>query len=177
MKKDYSTTVHLNHDELPASVNAQTGEVKLINNNKKNNLPEGKSVFSSENFGKIDLDALTVMKQILTREERDIVMTMISLAQFNTNALFPLNEKTTQKELCETFDIGKNQIQKYINNLYDLGVFAQFKIAKYGLKEYWILNPYICFKGRTIQDSIFQNFKGTKITDLILIQKNIDPRT
>lgn len=174
-EKDYSMTIHLHHDEIPAIVSTRTGEMKL-KSKKQNNLPQGKSVFSSENFGKLDMDALTVMNDIMTKDEKDIVFTMIKLSEFNTNSLKPLNDDTTKKELCAIFNVGKNQVDKYFKRLFDLGVFAQFKIAKYGLKEYWILNPYICFKGKTIEDSIFKNFIGTKITDLILIQKNIDPR-
>jgi len=67
----------------------------------------------------------------------------------------------------EQFNVGKNQVSKYFKNLFDLGVYAQFKIAKNGEKEFWILSPYISFKGNTAEDSIFTNFEGTKIEKFV----------
>ena len=86
---------------------------------------------------------------------------MIRLADYNTNSLAPLSNKTTVKELSEQFHIGINQVTKTFEKLFSLGVYAQFKISKYGMKEYWILSPYLSFRGKLIHDSIWQNFKGT----------------
>ncbi len=160
-------TIELEDNEKPAIINLESGELTLIKEY-HNNLPEGKSVFEISSFTKLNTEAITVMKELLTKDECFIVLQMIQMAEFNTNSLRPLNDDTTQKELSELFEVGKNQIQKYIKHLFDIGVFAQFKISKYGLKEYWILNPYISFKGKTIEDTIFKNFSNTIITDKIL---------
>jgi hypothetical protein len=41
---------------------------------------------------------------------------MIQMAEFDTNALKPLNNDSTIKELSERFNIGKNQVKKYFDN-------------------------------------------------------------
>ena len=167
MKKGYKKTINLSDKEQAAKVNLETGELTLIKEF-HNKLPEGKSVFELSEFAKLNINAIAVMKEILSKDECFIVLQMIQMTEFNTNSLKPLSDETTQKELSDLFGVGKNQVQKYIKHLFELGVFAQFKISKYGLKEYWILNPYISFKGKTIEDSIFKNFSNTIITDKIL---------
>ncbi len=167
MKKDYEQVVKLHHDEKAVKVNVVTGELVEITK-RVNNIPKGKRIVKQEDFTKVNNRVIPFLKKNLSHEELSIVFQMIGMAEFNTNSLKPLNNETTIKDLTEQFGVGKNQVSKYFKRLFDLGVYAQFKIAKDGEKEFWILNPYISFKGRTAEDSLFDNFKGTKIADFIL---------
>lgn len=163
----YNKTIKLRNNEVAAKLNVETGELTTIKNS-VNNIPSGKSIFSTESFSKLNCNAIPVLRKCFNAHEIAIIFQMIHMSEFHTNCLIPLSNSTTQKELAETFGVGKNQIQKYLTHLFNLGVFAQFKISKYGLKEYWILNPYISFKGKVIEDSIFINFQNTEITNLII---------
>lgn len=164
---DFETTIKLKHDEIPAKINSQTGEViSLI---KPNNIPSGKSVNNMTNFTKLNCDVFPKLKMmgVLTMEEIGIISYMCSIAEFNTNSLKPLNNETNLQELAGTFDIGKNRVKRVFDKLFDLGVYAQFKIASNGTKEYWILNPNISWKGKLMNDTIFLHFKDCLITKLI----------
>ena len=156
----YTQEVKLKDNEKIMKINSETGEVTTIPK-RMNNIPEGKSIFTQNDFSKVNNKAIEYLEGVLTNAELGIVTKMIRLADYNTNSLAPLSNKTTVKELSEQFHIGINQVTKTFEKLFSLGVYAQFKISKYGMKEYWILSPYLSFRGKLIHDSIWQNFKGT----------------
>lgn len=163
---DYEQNVKANHDEKIAKINIVTGEIKEVKS-KKNNVPKGKTLVNQKDFSKVNNKVIPFLKDNLSNTELSIVFQMIGLTEFNTNSLKPLSNETALKDLAEQFDVGINQVKKYFKNLFDLGVYAQFKIAKNGEKEFWILSPYISFKGNTAEDSIFTNFEGTKIEKFV----------
>ena len=156
----YKQEVKLKDNEVLAKVNVEDGTTTLLPK-RMNNIPEGKSIFTQNDFSKVNNKAIEYLEGVLTNAELGIVTKMIRLADYNTNSLAPLSNKTTVKELSEQFHIGINQVTKTFEKLFNLGVYAQFKISKYGMKEYWILSPYLSFRGKLIHDSIWQNFKGT----------------
>lgn len=166
---DYESTIKLKHYESPAKINKQTGEVSEIETKKKvNNIPKDKILCNINNFTKLNCNVFPKLKALglLTMEEIGIVSYMCSIAEFNTNSLKPLNNETTLQDLADTFDIGKNRVKKVFDKLFNLGVYAQFKIAENGTKEYWILNPNISWKGKLVTDSIFKQFEKCTISKL-----------
>jgi hypothetical protein len=164
---DYEKLVKLKHHEAAAKINLETGEVTKIPDSKKNNVPKGKTLVNQKDFSKVNNKVIPFLRDNLSNTELSIIFQMIGLTEFNTNSLKPLSNETALKDLAEQFDVGINQVKKYFKNLFDLGVYAQFKIAKNGEKEFWILSPYISFKGNTAEDSIFTNFEGTKIEKFV----------
>lgn len=163
----YKQTSTYNHDEVPARKSLKTGRFQELKK-KDSTIPEGKRLVVQEDFSKLGKKCVPFLKKCLSHEEISIVFQMIGIAEYGTNSLKPLNNDTTIRELSEQFGVGKNQVNKYFKNLFDLGVYAQFKIAKSGEKEFWILNPHISFQGRTAEDSLYDNFKGTKLTNFML---------
>jgi len=162
-RETYKREIGLTDVEIAARKNLETGKYTDVPDNRKNNVPKGKSLIGQTDFTKLNRQVAPFLMENLSNEELAIVFKMIYMAEYNTNSLAPLSNDTTLKELSEQFNVGKNQVSKYFKNLFDLGVYAQFKIAKNGLKEYWILSPYISFRGKTIEDGIFDNFKDTII--------------
>lgn len=154
----------LNDHERPAKIDMETGEVTEIAD-RVNNIPVGKRVVKQKNFSKINIDVIPILRDNLSNIELGIVLQMIGIAEYNTNSLKPLNNDTTVRELSERFGVGINQVKKNFKNLFDLGVYAQLSIARKDGNEFWILNPYISFKGGTAEDS---NFFNTQITKLLL---------
>ncbi|HPQ79869.1 MAG TPA: hypothetical protein PLG47_05415 [Candidatus Dojkabacteria bacterium] len=161
-KRDYEVVIPLKHHEVPAKINKQTGEITEVRK-RRNNLPKDKKLFQQNDFTKVNNKIVGYLSKELSNMELAIVFKMIGMAHFNTNSLKPLSNETSLRDLAETFGISINSVKKSFEKLFDYGVYAQFKIAKNGVKEYWILNPYISFKGRLIDDSIWENFKGTKV--------------
>lgn len=162
----YTKEVKLQDNEVAAKVNLETGEVTELSK-RPNNIPEGKSKLDYSDFGMINVDMLKILKKELTHLELSIVMIMISKADFNSNSLKPLNDDTSIRTLSKEFDISINTVPKVISSLRDKGVFASFRIVEDEPKEYWILNPYIFWKGRLKDDSIFSHFQKTKIVKLL----------
>ncbi len=162
----YTKEVELQDNEIAARKDLETGEYTDLLT-RRNTVPIGKSLIQQKDFTKLNRQVVPFLMEKLSNEELSIVFKMIYMAEYNSNSLEPLSNSTTLKELSEQFNVGKNQVSKYFNNLFELGVYAQFKIAKSGLKEFWILSPYISFRGKTIEDSIFDNFRGTEIEKFI----------
>lgn len=160
-KYHYSVQLGLQHHEAPAKINLETGEVTEIH--KKNKLAQGKRLSMQNYFAKVETRLLPFFNNVFNNNEISIIYKMIQMSEFETNALKPLNNNTTLKELSETFNIGINQVKKYLDHLFKMGVYAQMKIYKDNKKEYWILNPFISFKGKTGEDLIYKQFEGTQI--------------
>ena len=159
----YEQVLNLKHHEKAAKINTETGQITELPK-RMNNIPKGKRLVNQKNFSKVNLDVIPLLKNKLSNIELGIVFQMIGLAEYNTNSLKPLNNDTTVRELSEKFGIGINQVKKNFKNLFDLGVYAQLSIAREDGNEFWILNPYISFKGKTAEDSLFDNFSNTQIT-------------
>lgn len=160
----YKTTFSLNHDEIPAKINSNTGEVSEIKY-KFNNIPEDKTVFNKSGlFAKCYEAAMDYLLDNLTDVEIRIVMRMIQMSRMNSNSLEPLNNSTKQSEIASTFNIHRNHVTRIFNNLLKHGVYAEFKFgAKGKIKHYWVLNPYIAFKGKTISKALVDLFRETDI--------------
>jgi hypothetical protein len=169
-KYDYEQTVKLPHNKRLVSVDVETGDMQDIPK-RMNNILKGKRLVKQTNFSKVNINAISLLKDKLSNIELGIVFQMIGIAEYNTNSLKPLNNDTTVRELSERFGVGVNQVKKNFKNLFDLGVYAQLSIARDDGNEFWILNPYISFKGKTAEDSLFDNFQNTQITKYLVTNK------
>lgn len=159
---DYTYQFKLKHNEKPSKVNTETGEITPLGNY-KNNIPNGKQLFKQDNFSKINNKIIQYLFDNCSKMEIAVVLRMVSLTEYNTNSLKPLSNETSIRTLASDFNISVNSVKKVFKNLYRHGVYAQFSIYKDGEKEYWILNPYISYRGRLIDDALVANFRGTRI--------------
>ena len=159
-------TIKLKDNELPAKVNTEDGDVEVIAT-KISTMPEGMSRLDYENFGMINLDMLPILHKYLTHTEISIVVSMIMRADYSSNSLAPLSNETSIRQLAEIFGISPTIVKKTFDKLFRLGVYLQIKVYEEQLNEYWVLNPYIYWKGRLKSDSIFKHFANTDITKLL----------
>lgn len=157
---DYKRNIGFNHDEAPARINLKDGTVTQV---KVQTFPEGQRLHRGTKYSKVEDAAIAYLEKELTNVELAVVFKMIRCTEYATNSMKPLNNESTVRELSDQFGIGINSVAKVFKKLFDYGVYAQFKVAKEDAKEFWIMNPYLCFKGRFIKDSLWENFKGTKI--------------
>jgi len=163
MKGQYTTEVKLYQDEIPASLNTRTGEIKQIHS-RPNNIPEGKEVFEPEGiFRKDYTNSWNFLKKTLTPIEYKAAHTLAMLAKANTNSLQPLNDDTTLKELMEVLAVSKNKVKPILDKLWDLGVYGRFDVkeADKPYTKYWLFNPYLSFSGKLIHSDIATLFSGT----------------
>lgn len=163
----YKTELKLNHNEVPAKVNIETGEVLTINK-RPNNLPEGKSKLDYNNFSIINNDMLRVLFDECNSNELKVILHMVYMSEFGNNSLKPLGDELSYRELSRIFNIDDKTIKTILTRLKYLGVYLQLNITEVdGAKEYWVLNPYISWKGKLKNDSLFITFANTRIVKLL----------
>ena len=88
------------------------------------------------------------------------------LSDITTNDLEKHILPKTQ-EFEENFGMIPQEVNSIFKKLFEFGVYAHIKIHENKLSEYWILNPYISWKGSLKSDSIFHQFSSTKIAKLL----------
>lgn len=162
----YSKEIKLNQDEVPAKVNIETGEITVINA-RPSNIPIGKSKLDYDEFSIVNTKVIKILSNILSNEELGVILYMITIADFNSNSLNPLCDDLSLRDKAEILNIKKDRVKKITDKLFKLGVYLSIKVYEGQEQEYWVLNPNISWKGRLVNDSLFQHFKGTTITQLL----------
>ena len=164
----YKHTATLQHNERLLKENQETGEVNYIPHIIPANIPDGKSKLDYQEFGMLNIKASKVLEKHLSNLELSIVFKMISKCEFNTNSLKPLNNETSIRILAEEFNLSVNTVPKVLKRLYDLGVYMQLQIVENSQENsYWVLNPYIFWRGRLKNDSLFITFSNTDLGRLL----------
>lgn len=161
----YKRTINLGHNELPATINQDTGEITEIRK-KPNNVPDHKEVHMVDGkFTKNYVNSWKFLSRELTHTEMFACTRLILLAKAYTNSLEPLNDETVLRELVSKLGVSKNKMKAVLKKLFILGVYAKFEAVKPHLEytKYWILNPYLAFNGKLINSDIKDLFRGTQV--------------
>lgn len=162
MKHDYEQTFKLKHNEAPACINQETGEVKQLV--KTNHQSDTHELFEpNASFSKSFSQSWRYLNRVLEPYEYKAAHTLALRAKAFTNSLEPLNDSTVILILVEELGISKNRVKPVLKKLFELGVYGKFSVAEADkpYTNYWILNPYLQFNGRVIDKSIAELFKGT----------------
>lgn len=164
---DYEKLVQLNHNEIPAKINIETGELTELKP-KKSNIPTYKELWQpktafTKNYNKV-IDWIEA-EGIMTDLELRILWRMMRMAKYETNSLEPIGDDHTFIQLAEEFNVNRNKIKPILKKFYDLGVYGRFDVKRIDVPytKFWVLNPYLCFSGRVVDSDIAQLFKGTVI--------------
>ena len=116
----------------------------------------------------LNLEMTKKLEKYFSNLELAVIFKMVNRVEFNSNSLQPLNNDTSIRTLASEFNISVNSVPKLFKKLFELGVYAQLNISENSeAKQYWILNPYIFWRGRLKNDSCFEYFKNTDITKLL----------
>ena len=163
----YSRTIKLEDNEIPAKINKETGEIIEEKQPRKyNRLKEGETMVLPEALFHKGFDFTNqFLMSKLNKTEWWILSVMISKAKPNTNSLEPLDDETSFRELELIFNTDRRILRAALKKLFDLGVYARFSVAEVNnpCQTYWILNPYISFKGRVTRTDIIRLFDNTII--------------
>jgi len=160
----YNQTSSYNHDEVPARKNIKTGKFQELKK-KPNNIPEGKEFFEPKGFNwrkKFD-QSWEFLDEVLTDLELRVVGKMCRMAEENTNSLKPLNDEYSINEIAKELNIGRNKVSPMFKKFFELGIYAKFEAFKPDIPytKWWVLNPYLEFKGKIIDSDIARLFEGT----------------
>jgi hypothetical protein len=164
-KTDYKTEIKLKHNEAPAKINLETGEIVQVTS-KPNNIPEGKEIFEPDAlFRKDYCNSWAFLQRELSHFEFTVCFSLALLAKAHTNSLEPLSDNTTINELMEKLRMSKNKVTPTLKTLWDYGVYGKFEVKQLSkpYTKYWLLNPYLSFSGKIIGSDIANLFKDTHI--------------
>lgn len=161
---DYIQKVKLNHNEIPAKINLETGEVIGITNKKNQDLQLVKFNFGGM-FKKDYNNSWKFLLRELSPLEISAVNYLCSLAKMNTGSLEPLNDSSTVRELHIHLNVGVNKVNAVLKKLFLYGVYGKFEVYNPDkpYSKYWIINPFLSFAGDLIDQEIINLFKHTYI--------------
>lgn len=163
----YTEPLVLKDSEIPyTKLDQETGEIIKIRR-KTNNIPEGYSMLDYKDFSIVNNDIVRKLKDFITTEEFGVILYMISISDFNSNSLDPLCDELSLRDKAEILNIKKDKVKRITDRLFKLGVFLSIRVYEDQEKEYWVLNPYISWRGRLTKDSIFVHFKDCTISKLL----------
>ena len=168
MRKDnnYKAEINLNHNESPAKVNMETGEVVIVKKQSK----EDKNFVRfqpNSNFSKSYNNSWKWLYYRTSPLEYKVAHFLSQKTSPTTNSLMPLSDSSTVTFLSNEFDISLGKVKLIFNKLFELGVFAKFEISERNQNKqytkYWIFNPYLSFTGSKIPVAVLEMFKNTEI--------------
>ena len=157
----YYRTIKLNHNQIPAILDKETGEVKPLEGKSKKN---GMAPFDlMDSYHRMNSSAWELLATQTTKNEYAVAHRMAIMARQGNNSIVPLNDDSTNVELSQALSTDKETVRKYIDKLFKLGVIAKFEIYEHDAqyKKYWIFNPYLSFNGAYIHKDVSSLFANT----------------
>jgi predicted transcriptional regulator len=173
-KTGYNASITLGHDELPAKVNKDTGELVVADmpEQPKRSVNKGKSdtiLFEPNSpFNKTYKVGWKWLYYNTTPLEYKTASLLSLMAKPYTSSLKPLNDDMSIRDLAYELNISKSHVQKVMDKLFELGVYGKFEVVNADKEhtKYWVFNPFLVFTGRYIKDSVYEMFKDTHIAKL-----------
>lgn len=161
----YEQTVKLQHNEVAAKVNLETGEYQEVKR-RPNNIPKDKEKFDYDlAFIKSYEKSWKFLVDNLKKHELMVAILMSTMTEYSTNSLAPLDDTIQMNHLSEKFGIGINQVKSTFKRLMDVGVYASFRYGHYkrGIVTEWVFNPFISFKGKLVDSDLKNLFLNTPV--------------
>ena len=161
----YEQTIKLQHNEIAAKVNLETGELQEVKK-RPNNIPQGKEKFNYDQaFIKSYEKSWEFLVNNLKKHELMVAVLMSTMTEYSTNSLAPLDDTVQMNHLSEKFGIGINQVKSTFKRLMDVGVYASFRYGHYkrGIVTEWVFNPFISFKGKLVDSDLKNLFLNTPV--------------
>ena len=158
---DYEQTLKLKHNQAPAYVDLETGEVTIVE-------PSETIEISYKNYFYISVDTLNrlVDENLLSRVEKGYIMEFSTMLKTQYNALFNNNVPHTIDSLSNLFEMNYNRKSQTLKALTKKGVLAKLETAD---RKMYILNPYLARRKRYIDKEtamVFKNFNSENVAKM-----------
>lgn len=163
---DYERIISLKHNECPAKMNVETGEIKLLDVPKKqNNNPDLIEFEPNAIFSRSYSKSWEFLYYKTTDKEYKVAQYLAFKAKAFTNSLEPLSDDSTVREIAEATGISKDKVTQTFARLFELGVYGKWEVNELikGRTKYWIFNPYLSFNGKRVDKNIVTLFDKTAI--------------
>jgi len=159
-------TIVLKHNECPATMNVETGEIKVLATPKKvNNNPDLIEFEPSAIFSRSYSKSWEYLYYKTNDQEFKVAQYLAFKAKAFTNSLEPLSDESTVREIAEATGISIGKVTIVFSRLFTLGVYGKWEVSELGKgrTKYWIFNPYLSFNGKRVDKNIVTLFENTAI--------------
>lgn len=113
-------------------------------------------------------DGFDMLSDVLTGNEMLYFMRMIKYLEYNTGKLSYSNgRKITPIKLIDAIGVPKSTLFRVLGKLEDKEV---IKRVENGNRTYIYINPFICFKGSCIDESLYDMFKDSTFNTYKVIE-------
>lgn len=159
---NYKETIKLEHNEVPAKLNLDTGEFLIASKAGK----RGDDTLGAnpiKKFSKRNEQAWEVLETQTSNLEYAVANKLTRYLKMHTNSLDPLNNSTTLTVLSEEFAVSRKSISGIFDKLFRLGVYGKFEVYEMNekYKNYWIFNPYLTSNGKYTKRDVLALFQNT----------------
>jgi hypothetical protein len=165
----YTKEIELNHNEVAAKINKETGEIHTYNTKAPNN-PDFVYIKSEAPWNKTIKTGWIYLEKVLSATEYKVAHQLYMLAANYTCSLMPYNDNTTYSQLAKDFNLDDKTIKKVMNKLFDEGVYGKWEVtnADYKHTKYWCFNPYLGYNGKGVHYLTKSLFDNTMIARLVI---------
>lgn len=164
VNQKYKQEIALFHNESPAAIDNETGELRQISTKNNHSIKEDHELFEPKaSFRKDYTNSWMFLERVLKPIEFKAAFALALKAKANTNSLEPLNDDTAKSELMAILGVSKNMVNPILEKLYILGVYGRFDVYEVNkpYTKYWVFNPYLSFQGKLLKSDIASLFKNT----------------
>ena len=171
----YRPNLLLKDNEIPAAINADTGEMREVKRGRPRN-PNVESVESTLRFTRQYVKSWQWLRANVSSIAYLVAQDMALMAKPITNSLEPLNGETTIAELATRFQVDRRKVKSVLEELFQAGVYAGFEVYEAERKhtKYWVLNPELSFSGAVRDVSIMPLFRNTRLSKAMRRDINIE---
>src|SRR5690554_6503281 len=130
MNNKYEVTVKLNHNEVPARLNKETGEVIPVNSNAPK-VPKDKSMEffkTGQSYTQVFTKAWNLLETQTTDLEFKVAYKLALKAKAYTNSLEPLSPESSLRDISAELKVSHNSIKSVFDKLFKLGVIGKFEV-------------------------------------------------
>lgn len=163
----YEFTTKLHHGQKLAIINDDGEVIEIDTTYKKKKEPADKSMmyfdFEGASYQRHFTKGWQLLETQTTAQELRAAYKLADMAHIYTNALAPICQETSIKELSELLGIHRNYVEKIINKLFKLGVIAKFEVADANeeYKKFYVFNSFLRYNGKTIKKDVHTLFSNT----------------
>jgi hypothetical protein len=162
---EYTKEISLQHNEIPATLNIETGEIKIVKKGRpKKSIPNGKQLWlPNAIFNKSFPQSWKWLESVTTPLEFKCAVLLGLKAKAFTNSLEPFDDETCLRDISEQLNISLGVVSYTMKKLFTLGVYGRFETytPDKPYSKYWLFNPFLSFNGKLINSDIAALFQGT----------------
>jgi len=170
-RKDCESIIRYNHNEVPAVINLDTGEIKeFVGVGVKKEMRDKTMEYfrSSQPYQRFFTNAWVLLRTQTNNLEYSVAQQLGQRAKAYTNSLEPIKPESTMVYLSTELNIDRRKVFAIVDKLFKLGVIGKFEVYdRFDVHhDYWVFNPYLSFNGIGIKKDVVTLFDRTYYANL-----------